>query len=472
MMNKTDLRSRMYDEMRSGRIFEQVQNYALQYLNEVFEREVFPTEEALADLEKFREDLPNQTGRASEVLDFLHQYGSPATLAQLGGRYFGFVNGSAVPAGLAAKHLATYWDQNSGMQISSPIASSLETIVETWLKQIFELPERTVAGFVSGTSSANLCGLAAARYRLLKKQNWDVNEQGLWGAPPIRVVTGRHAHSSLLKAISLMGFGKNNIEWVEVDDQGRMIADQLPKLDENTILALQAGNVNSGSFDPFEPLCEKARQAGAWVHIDGAFGLWAAAVEQLKHLTKGMEQATSWAVDGHKTLNTPYDSGIVLCADEAALVSALHSSASYILESEDRDGLFYTPEMSRRARIIELWATMKYLGREGIDEMVYGLHERAVQFALALQEIEGFQVLNEVVFNQVLVRCETDELTLKILERVQQLRTCWMGRSSWNGRKVIRISVCSWATTEEDVQRSVASFAQALREERLSGLLG
>jgi glutamate/tyrosine decarboxylase-like PLP-dependent enzyme len=181
MMNKTDLRSRMYDEMRSGRIFEQVQNYALQYLNEVFEREVFPTEEALADLEKFREDLPNQTGRASEVLDFLHQYGSPATLAQLGGRYFGFVNGSAVPAGLAAKHLATYWDQNSGMQISSPIASSLETIVETWLKQIFELPERTVAGFVSGTSSANLCGLAAARYRLLKKTKLGRERTGALG---------------------------------------------------------------------------------------------------------------------------------------------------------------------------------------------------------------------------------------------------------------------------------------------------
>lgn len=471
-MSKNDLQSKMYGELQSGRIFEQIQNDALQYLSEVFDRHVFPTEEALHNLKQFEEDLPGNSSDASNVLNFLNQYGSPATLPQIGGRYFGFVNGSAVPAGLAAKHLATYWDQNAGMWISSPITSTLETVVERWLKQLFKLPENAVAGFVSGTSSANICGMAAARYRILKNQNWDVNEKGLWGAPPIRVVTGAHVHSSMLKAISLMGLGKNNIELVAVDDQGRIIAEAVPELDAQTILVLQAGNVNSGAFDPFDELCDKARQAGAWVHIDGAFGLWAGAVDELKHLTKGMEKATSWAVDGHKTLNTPYDSGIILCADEEALVSALHTTASYIIESKERDGLFYTPEMSRRSRVIELWATMKYLGREGINEMVYGLHQRAVQFALALQELEGFQVLNEVVFNQVIVQCETDEFTQRIIERIQQLRECWVGGSSWNGRKVIRISVCSWATTEEDVRRSAASFEQAMREERLSGLFG
>lgn len=460
----------MYDDMRNGHIFEQVQAYAYQYLNEVFDRHVFPTEEALTNLKQFSEDLPDQPTEASEVLEFLNQFGAPATLAQLGGRYFGFVNGSAVPVGLAAKHLATYWDQNSGMAISSPVVSTLETTVENWLRQLFHLPDRTVAGFVSGTSSANICGMAAARYRLLKKQGWDVNEKGLWGAPPLRVVTGMHVHSSMLKAISLMGFGKGNIEWVDVDDQGRIRPEKVPDLDERTILVLQAGNVNSGAFDPLDKLCDKAADAGAWVHIDGAFGLWAGAVESMKHLTKGMEKATSWAVDGHKTLNTPYDSGIVMCADEEALVSALHTSASYLMESKDRDGLFYTPEMSRRARIIELWAIMKYLGREGIDEMVRGLHERAVQFAMALQDLEGFQVLNEVVFNQVLVRCATDELTGNILKRIQDMRTCWVGGSTWEGRRVIRISVCSWATTEEDIQRSAGSFQQAMREELLTGL--
>lgn len=460
----------MYDEIRSGRIFEQVQSYAQQYLNEVFERPVFPSQEALNGLKKFQEDLPAQSSEASAVLDILNQYGAPATVAQLGGRYFGFVNGSAVPVGLAAKHLATYWDQNSGMGVSSPVASTLETVVEKWLRQLFGLPDKTMAGFVSGTSSANICGMAAARYRLLKNQGWEVNEKGLWGAPPLRVVTGAHVHSSMLKAISLMGFGKNNIESVEVDEQGRIIPEKVPDLDDHTILVLQAGNVNSGAFDPLEELCDKAIKAGAWIHIDGAFGLWAGAVKELKHLTGGMEKATSWAVDGHKTLNTPYDSGIIMCADEEALVSALHTSASYLMESQDRDGLFYTPEMSRRARVIELWATIKYLGREGIDEMVYDLHKHAVQFAMELQDLEGFQVLNEVVFNQVLVRCETDELTNNVLQRIQDLRTCWVGGSTWDGRKVIRISVCSWATTAADIRRSVASFEQAMREERLTGL--
>jgi glutamate/tyrosine decarboxylase-like PLP-dependent enzyme len=227
---------------------------------------------------------------------------------------------------------------------------------------------------------------------------------------------------------------------------------------------LQAGNVNSGSFDPFAEVCQKARAANAWVHIDGAFGLWAGATKQLKHLTQGMELANSWAVDGHKTLNTPYDSGIVMCDDEEAMVTALHMSGSYLMLGDHRNGMFYTPEMSRRARIIELWAILKYLGRERVDELVHGLHLRARQFAELFTEAEGFTVLNDVVFNQVVVCCETDELTEKTLQRVQELRECWAGASHWAGRGVIRISVCSWATTEEDVERSVASFVQALAE--------
>ena len=263
----------------------------------------------------------------------------------------------------------------------------------------------------------------------------------------------------------MLGLGKDNIEWVDVDEQGRINADQVPELDETSILILQAGNVNSGAFDDFETLCRKANQANAWIHVDGAFGLWAGASKSLKHLTTGVEKATSWAVDGHKTLNTPYDSGVIVSADHEALVAALHMSGSYIVVSESRDGMFHTPEMSRRARIIELWATMKYLGMSGIDEMITTFHDRAMQFAQALRS-HNFEVLNDVVFNQVLVACESDDLTERTIFHIQQERVCWVGGSNWQGRRVIRISVSSWATTEEDVARSVASFVSAREKAR------
>lgn len=464
MSEATNIQEKMFREMQDKRLFTQVQDYGFNYLNQAFDRNVYPTEAALAALGHFDEKLPTDPSNATDVINTLQKYGAPATVSQIGGRYFGFVCGSVVPAGLAAKSLATYWDQNTAMQVLSPLSSKLETVVESWLKQLFGLPDRTVAGFVSGTSTANFCGLAAARYRILQRMGWDINEKGLFGAPKIRIVTGKQAHSTVLKAIGLLGFGKSNIEWVEVDDQGRIIPELIPELDDRTILILQAGNVNSGAFDAFEEICNKANKANAWVHIDGAFGLWAAAVEDLNHLTKGMEMANSWAVDGHKTLNTPYDSGIVLCEDKEAIVSALHMTGSYIILGEERDGMFYTPEMSRRARVIELWATLKYLGKKGIDQMVYGMHQRALQFAEVLNKTEGFEVMNDVVFNQILVRCETDDLTTKTITRIQELRDCWVGGSAWHGHKVIRISVCSWATTSEDVLRTVKSFAQALAE--------
>lgn len=451
-------------DLRDRSLFDLAQRFAFAYLDTVGERNVFPTDLALANLRHFDEALPQTTGSAQAVLEQLHTYGAPATLPTLGGRYFGFVTGGVLPIGLAAKHLTSYWDQNSSMQVMSPVAAKLEAVVQGWLRELFDLPATTVAGFVSGTSMANVCALAAARYRLLIRRGWDVNERGLRGAPPIRVVTGREAHSAVKKALALLGLGVADIEWVACDAEGRLRADALPELDDTTLLILQAGNVNSGSFDPFAEVRERARAAGAWVHVDGAFGLWAGAVDRLRHLTRGMEHAHSWAVDGHKTLNTPYDSGIVLCADGEALATALHMAADYLVLDQRRDGMFYTPEMSRRARIFELWATLKYLGRAGIDALVYGLHERARQFADELRDTAGFTVLNEVVFNQVVVACATDELTEATLARIQALRECWVGGSVWRGRRVIRVSVCSWATTPADVTRSVASFARALRE--------
>ena len=455
----------MFLEIRNKEIFNQVQQYAYEYLENVFERNVYPTQEALEKLSVFDEELPANSTNSKNVLEQLNKFGSPATTATLGGRYFGFVCGSAVPVGLAAKNLGTYWDQAPAMNVLSPIGSKLESIVEKWLVDLFNLPQNTSAGFVSGTSTANLCGLAAARYRILQRNNWDINEKGLRNSPKIRIVTGKQSHSTVLKAIGILGLGTENIEWVDVDNQGRIIPDLIPELDKSTILILQAGNVNSGAFDNFETICKKAKIANAWVHIDGAFGLWAEAVNELKHLTKGIEKSTSWAVDGHKTLNTPYDCGIILCSDQEAMTSALHMSGSYIIESTERDGMFYTPEMSRRARIIELWSIMKYLGKNGIDEMILTMHQRAKQFAEEIEKIRGFYVENDVVFNQIIVRCNSDKITEQVLNNIQMLRECWLGGSMWFGKKVMRVSICSWATTESDISKSVKSFEKALELE-------
>ena len=461
-MSNNTFQKQLFRDLKDKSLFQKAESFGLDYLSEALERQVYPSEQALQDLSIFEEALPTQSGNAHQILEMLNEYGSPGTVAQIGGRYFGFVNGSVIPAGLAAKNLSIFWDQNSAMQVISPIASKLETVVQNWVVNLLGLPGHTVAGFVSGTSMANFCGLAAARYRLLKNKGWDITEQGMFDAPKIRVVTSKHTHSTILKSISLLGFGKANIEWVEVDDQGRIIPGQIPELDDQTILILQAGNVNSGSFDPFSEICEKAKAKGAWVHIDGAFGLWAGATKSLSNLTQGYEGGDSWAVDGHKTLNTPYDSGIILCSDAQALTAALHMSAGYIIEGEERDGMYYTPEMSRRARIIELWATLKYLGKEGVEALIAGFHQRATAFARQVEGIKGLRVLNEVVFNQVMVQCQTDQMTEEVIRRIQASRTCWVGGSTWKGRRIIRVSICSWATTEEDIRVAVAAFREAV----------
>jgi len=462
-ISRGKIREMMFNEMSEKRIFNKVKDYAFEYADNSLSRNVFPTHEAIEGLKEFDEELPVGPTLAEDVIDKLNKFGSPATVIENGGRFFGFVIGGTIPVSLAARWLADFWDQNAGMYVTSPVASKLETVVEGWLRQIFRLPDNVVSGFVSGTTTAVFCALAAARYRVLKQMDWDVNTKGLFNSPKIRIVAGMEAHGAVLKAVSMLGLGRDNIEWVEVDDQGRMIADKVPELDKNTILILQAGNVNSGSFDPFDEICDKAVKAKAWIHIDGAFGLWAACTENLRYLTKGIEKANSWSVDAHKTLNTPYDSGIVLCNDRDALFSALHVTGSYLMHSEARDGYSYTPEMSRRARIVEIWAAIRYLGSEGMRDLVDGLFDRTRQFAFELKEA-GFQVLNDVVFNQVLVVCENDDITSKTLELIQSSGECWCGGAQWRNRKVIRVSVSSWATTPEDITRSVKAFAKAYRE--------
>ncbi|MCF6220054.1 MAG: pyridoxal-dependent decarboxylase [Robiginitomaculum sp.] len=454
------LQDAMFQQLKSKAIFEQAKSYAGAYTDGVMQRDVYPKDAAIEDLEQFSEPMPVHRGDASDILSLLHKVGSPATLPTLGGRYFGFVTGSVIPVALAAKWLSDVWDQNPAMYVLSPVSAKLESLCQNWLVDLFGLPKNTVAGFVSGSSMATFCGLAAARYHLLKQAGWDVNTKGLNGAPKLRIIASRQIHGTVIKAAALLGLGVDSFEWVDMDAEGRIIAENMPKLDERCIVIGQAGNVNSGAFEDFEIICKAARKAGAWVHVDGAFGLWAAATTRLKHLTKGVNLAHSWSVDGHKTLNAPYDNGIILCTEPDAMVNALQLSGDYIVHSPKRDGMLFTPEMSRRAHGTELWAALKYLGKDGVDELVCGLHDRAVQMADELR-VAGFEIMNEVVFNQVMVACETDDITNQTMANVQMSGECWAGGSKWHGRQVIRISICSWATTKADITRSCRAFIDA-----------
>lgn len=461
-----DLQKKMFEELKNKKIFDLARSYAYSYSDGIAEMDVYPSKENLQRMEVFDEAFPENQTEAEDIIKTLHEYGSPATIAQTGGRYFGFVDGGAVPVSIATKWLSDFWDQCGGLYATSPINAKLETVCEEWLKEIFNLPKETVAGFVSGTSMANLSGLAAARFRLLQNQRWDINKKGLNGSPKIRIIAHAQVHASIKKTMAILGLGTETVEWLPSDNQGRLVLDELPELDNSCLVLLQAGNANTGAFDNFEEVCKKANEVGAWVHIDGAFGLWAAASKTLSHLTKGMELATSWSVDGHKTLNTPYDSGIIMCRDGEALISALQATGEYLIYSDQKDPILYGPEMSKRSRAIELWATMKYLGKSGIDKMITEFHERAKQLEKGLKE-NGYTILNDVVFNQVLVSCDTDEVTKQALVYIQNSGTCWCGGSTWNGKSVIRVSVCSWATTENDIDLTIAIFKKAKEEANL-----
>lgn len=434
--------------------------FAEEYLTAIDERPVFPSVDALRALDHFDEPLPDASSEASETLSMLHRIGSPSTVAQVGGRYFGFVNGGALPVGVAARVLADVWDQNTAHYVMSPVAARLEQVCEGWLTDLLGLPEGTAAGFVTGTTLANLSGLAAGRNELLRRRGWDVVEDGLYGAPPISVFVGQDAHAAVRKSLALLGMGDAHTHVVPVDDRGRLDMDSFPPLNEPALVVAQAGNVNSGAFDPFDEICAHTHEAGGWVHIDGAFGLWAAAVPSLATLVPGISDADSWAVDAHKTLNVPYDCGIVMCRDRGALESAFRASAAYFQWSDERDPMRYTPSMSKRARSVELWAILKSLGREGVVQLIEQLCAHARDFAHQL-DAEGFQIHNEVVFNQVIVSCDTDEETKRTLAAIQELGECWCGGSTWHERSVIRVSVCSWSTTQEDIRRSVQAFSKA-----------
>ncbi len=438
-------------------VFEKAKEYAYNYMESLKERPVSPSKESLEALRIFEEELPNKKGDAKAIIDELGQYGAPTTVTSTGGKYFGFVCGSHFPVGAASKWMADVWDQNSGLAVASPIGAKLEEVCEKWIVDLLGLPKGTAAGFVSGSSMATLCALTVARNELLRKQGYEVSSKGLFGAPELRVVLGAQAHSSVFKALAQVGLGKDRVELVEVDDQGRMRVDKLPPLDERTLLILQAGHVNTGAFDNLEELCDLGNKAGAWIHIDGAIGLWAAATKAKKALTKGLEKADSWSVDAHKTLNVPYDSGIILCKDRQSFTRAMQATGSYIQYGKDRDCMLYGLEMSRRARGIELWATLKYLGREGVDELITNLCEKAKFFAKCLEE-EGFKIENEVVYNQVLITNGSDEKVRALVKAIQESGELWCGGAEHNGKAVLRLSVCSWRTTKEDIEDCVEAI--------------
>jgi glutamate/tyrosine decarboxylase-like PLP-dependent enzyme len=407
------------------------------------------------------------------VVAGLARAAEPGLVANGGGRYFGFVVGGSIPAALAADWLTAAWDQNAGLYVLSPAAAVVEEIAGGWVAELLGLPAGVSVGFVTGAQAANTTGLAAARHEVLRRAGWDVEAAGLAGAPRVRVLAGEERHGTVDRAVRLLGLGTDSIEPVGTDAQGRMrpdaLAERLAAGSGPAIVCAQVGNVNSGAVDPVGELCQVAAPAGAWVHVDGAFGLWAAASPGLRPLVAGVERADSWATDAHKWLNVPYDSGLVFCADPAAHRAAMGARANYLVHAADgeRDPFDYNPESSRRARGFPVYAALRALGRQGVAELVDRCCALARRFAGRLAAADGVEVLNEVVLNQVLVRFgDDDALTREVVRRVQADGTCWLGGTSWHGTAAMRISVSSWSTDESDVDRSVAAVLSCAAQAR------
>jgi glutamate/tyrosine decarboxylase-like PLP-dependent enzyme len=454
--------TRMDTQSQETNILKLAAASAHRYLRELCERSVGPSRAALAGLSEFREPFPSSPCDPAEVLAKLDKLGSAATVTTTGGRYFGFVNGGMLPAALAANWLAGTWNQNAALRVMSPVAAELEEVVLGWICEALGLPADCAGGLVTCATMANFTALATARHAILARAGWNVTEDGMFGAPPIEVVVGAEVHASILKALSLAGFGRKRLKIVEADSQGRMRSAKLPRLSERTIVCLQAGNVNTGAFDPADEICRIAKDQGAWVHVDGAFGLWARVSPKYEQFARGFEGADSWATDAHKWPNVGYDSGVVLVRDGAALRASMGITASYLEPGSRREPMHHTPEASRRARGIELWAALKSLGRSGLCALIERTCAHAQRFAQGLSDA-GFAVLNEVVINQVLVSFGSPEATRAVMHSIQEEGTCWCGGTVWQGETAMRISVSSWATTEEDVERSLAAIIRIAR---------
>jgi glutamate/tyrosine decarboxylase-like PLP-dependent enzyme len=437
---------------------------AARYLDELSARPVGPLPGSVERLtDALDAPLPEEPGEPAEILAFLDEYGSPATVACAGGRYFGFVTGGALPVTVAAQHLAAAWDQNAFSLVSSPAATCFEAAALRWVKEALDLPAGAEGVLVTGATMANFACLAAARNRVLQQAGWDVDRQGLFGAPAPTIVVGEQTHATHYKVFAMLGLGRDRVRRVPCDDQGRIRADRLPALDGPAIVCVQAGNVNSGAFDPADEIIAWARRSKAWVHVDGAFGLWALASPEHAEQAAGFGAADSWATDAHKWLNVPYDSGIAVVRDPAALRQAMSMSGDYLLTGDPRQRLSFAPDSSRRARGIEVWCALKALGRSGLAELI-GRNCRQARKMAAMLRAGGVEILNKVNLNQVVVAFGGEERTKRAIALIQEGGVCWCGATAWRGRAAMRISVSSWATTEDDVERSAAAILEAYRE--------
>ncbi|HET6725641.1 MAG TPA: aminotransferase class V-fold PLP-dependent enzyme [Gammaproteobacteria bacterium] len=445
------------------KLLEDATRRAIAYLDGLDSRAVAPPPDAVEKLTALDAPLPEGSSDAETTLALLDDVCSPATLATAGPRFFGFVIGGVLPVTLAANWLAGAWDQNSALYNVTPATARLEQVALGWLLELFGLPRDCGGAFVTGATVANLSALAAARHAVLERVGWHVEADGLFGAPPITVVVGGEVHPTLAKSLGLLGLGRSRVVSVPVDSQGRMRVDALPPFSGPTIVCVQAGNVNTGAFDPIPAICEAAHAAGAWVHVDGAFGLWAAAVPSMAPLAAGIAEADSWATDFHKWLNVPYDSGLALVRDAEALRAAMAITAEYLpTASALRNPSDFTPELSRRGRGVEVWAALHTLGRSGVIELVERTCRHARRFAAGF-EAAGYRVLNDVVLNQVLVEFGDTDTTLRVIAEIQKDGTCWCGSTEWQGHTAMRISVSSWATTDEDVERSLKAMIRVAR---------
>ena len=437
----------------------QVAERAGHYLEALEHRPVFPDAQAVARIDTLDQPLPNEGVSPELVLKELEEVLSPATVACAGPRYFGFVTGGSLPSALAANWLATAWDQNAFSRVSSPVGAGIEPIAARWTLDALNLPSEAAVAFVTGATMANFTALAAARGAQLAKLGWDVEADGLMGAPKLDVVVGAEAHAVIYKALGFLGLGRANVRTVDVDDEGCIRPDAIGTLSEASVVCLQAGNVNSGAFDPMREICEGARQAGAWVHIDGAFGLWARAAPTLAHLADGAELAHSWATDGHKWLNVPYDSGLAIVSDVQALRRAVAVTAAYLPDADSLQPLDVTPESSRRARGIDVWAALRSLGREGLANLIERNCRQARRFAEVLKR-SGIDILNDVCLNQVVAYVGDSDRTAAMLQAIEADGTFWCGPTTWRGASAIRVSVSSWATTDDDIEVSAQTFTR------------
>ncbi len=439
---------------------------AITYLEGLPTRRVSPSPEAVEHLKVLDGPLGEEGVADDKSSAQLDEVCSPASRAMAGPRFFGFVIGGSLPVTVAAQWLAAAWDQNAGLYNVTPAVARLEQIVLRWLLDLLHLPAGSGGAFVTGATMANFCALAAARHNVLKQAGWNVEADGLVGAPPVTVIVGEEAHPTLFKSLGLLGLGRNRVVKVPADSQGRMRGDRLPPIAGPTIVCVQAGNVNTGAFDPIGDICERAHSAGAWVHVDGAFGLWALSTQSLSRLTTGIPQADSWATDAHKWLNVPYDSGISFVRDAEALRAAMAITAEYLpTDTEHRNPSDYVPELSRRARGVELWSALKSLGRKGVAEMIERSCRHAARFAEGLRSA-GYQILNEVVLNQVLVSFGDPETTHRVISEIQSDGTCWCGGTVWQGKTAMRISVSCWSTSEDDVEKSLEAMIRIAKRVR------